>query len=408
MGNCPPLPCPSPCPDLSFQDICANNNCHGCCIFHGCCNSKPSVPDEAPAWDSPPLQLSHLPAQPGLAAKAPVTTARGGGGVAQDAPANRYRFRPSPWGTESGLVPTGATERDNGSGVAPPGVPPAGNVDRPGPSSVPWLAWSALAETAVTGHDAGGVPSNGDRRAPSSSWSGESGSAETACATGRDDGKGVSRDRGQPVQPARRAESGLAETWATGRDAGALAPEMPSAAPQVVPGNEGPPLPSLSRRAGSDLARTWATDRDSGSVPVPRPRHRDRRALPPPYRRTESSSAEAAWATGRDDCRDVARSRGQPVPSVRRALSDVAETWATGRDAGPAAPDMPLAVAVESAQDSSRRRDSSSPAPLPTWRSREPQGRLLWSPSLPLSAGRLSPAESRRRFPQDSGEEDMT
>lgn len=393
MGNCPPLPCPSPCPDLSFQGICANNNCHGCCIFHGCCN-LPSVPDEAPAWDSPPpvqqlRQLPSLPAQrPGsVVAKGPATTARGIGGVApQDVPAGYgYQFRPSPWGIESGLVPTGAAERDNGSGgVAPPGVPPAGNVvGRPaGPSPVPWLARSAFPETtAITGHDAGGVPtSNGDRRPLPSTW----GSAESA-------GSGVSRDRGRPpVQPAQRGESGLAETWAAyGRDAGAWAPDVPPAAPQVVAGKgSGTPLPSLSsRRSGGPVL---ATGHGSGGVPVP--------VVPPPYRRTVSSSADTAMATtGRDDgLADVARAdpgRRQPVvpSSVRRALSDVEETTrATGhRD------DMPLAVAVESVKESSRRRrDSSLPAaPLPAWRSRDTQP---LSPSPSLSAGgRLSPAESR-------------
>ncbi|CAL5074958.1 unnamed protein product [Urochloa decumbens] len=192
MGNCPPFPCPSPCPDLSFQEICANNNCHGCCIFH--C-SNPSALDEAPAaWDSPPVQLRqppHLVPQQGSA------TAREFGGVSRDVvPAIGYR---SPWRAEPGLLATVETRHDIG-------VPP------------PRLA----AEAAGTGHDGGGLPRDGDPRA----------SAET-------------RKRGQPVQPARRA---------TGRDAGAAAaadmPLMSGPARRPRP----PPSPHPDEWAGSSAA----------------------------------------------------------------------------------------------------------------------------------------------------------
>ncbi|PVH64249.1 hypothetical protein PAHAL_2G221700 [Panicum hallii] len=422
MGNCPPLPCPPPCPEVSIQDLCANNNCHGCCIFHCCCNAKPGVPPEAPPRDFPPVLLRqqphHLtPPRPDSAAKG--AAARGTGGVAQDVPANGYRFRPSPWRAASGLV---ATERDSGSGVAPPGLP--GNGGRPVPS-VSRLAGSGSVETGATDHGGGVV------RAPPPSWRTESGLAGTAWATGRDDGWGVVRSRGSPVQPER------AETWATGRDAGA-------AAPLGVPGNAVRPVQSLSRHAGTGSADTGATGHGVGGAPSP-----------PPSWRTESGSGGRAWTTGRDDGWGVVGSRVSPVhparatgrdagatapgnalaaplgvpgngdrpvpqlsrwpgpglgfdeagftwhdgsvvprhgerreppPSRRTTESGLAETtWATGRNAGAAAPDMPVAVAVEPGQDTGMQGDSSSPAP---------RGRLPL-PSSSFSAGRLSPADSR-------------
>ncbi|CAL5088995.1 unnamed protein product [Urochloa decumbens] len=354
MGNCPPLPCPSPCPDLSFQEICANNNCHGCCIFH-CSNPGVQAEEPVPAWDSPPAQTRQFPhfppPQPGSAREVV------GGGMARDVvPAIGYRsWAPSPWCAEPGLVATVATEHDTNDshGVTPPPPPHAPrNGDRP----VPWLAEPGLlaAETAVApGNDGRGVP----RWPPPPSVCIASGSAET-------------RNRGQPAaQPARRAESCLAETWAaTGRDAGALAADMPLAAPPGVP------------RHGRD--RRWAP--------------------PPPPPRTEpcGSSAVTGAMAGRDESRAgvaLARDPGQPVRSPRRAVSGLAETWATvSRDASAAAESGQV-------QDTSMRRDTWSPVhnKLPASRSRDPQqGQLPPSPSSSSlsAAGRLSPAESRRRL----------
>ncbi|KAG2634330.1 skin secretory protein xP2-like [Panicum virgatum] len=339
MGNCPPLPCPSPCPDVSFQDICANNNCHGCCIFH--CNSKPGgVPPETPPRDFPPVQLRQLPhlppPRPGSARNG--ATACGTGGVAQDVPrpADGYRFRPSPRRAASGSVPT---ERASGSSVAPPGVP--GNGARPVPA-VSWLAGMGSAEMGAMGHGSGVV------RAPPLSWrtGSGSGSAGTAWATGRDDGCSVVERRGSPVHPAR----------ATRHDAGA-------AVPLGVPGNGDRPAPQESRwpGPGTGLDETGFTWHDGSIVP----RHGERRA-PPPSRHTDSGIMAKT-------------------------------TWATGRDTGAEALDMPVAVTMESGQDIGMQGDSSSPAP---------QGRLPLPSSSSFSVGRLSRAESRRRFPQASGTED--
>ncbi|CAN6210377.1 unnamed protein product [Urochloa humidicola] len=346
MGNCPPLPCPSPCPDLSFQDICANNNCHGCCIFH--C-SNPSVPAEAPpepcCWDSPPLQPPPylLPQQAGTATARDVVPAVG------------YRSCPPPWPVESaGLVATVATtERDSG------GVP-AGNGDRHVPS-LPTHVWSGVGtETGSTGNDAGGVPRHGDRLAPPPS-------RRTNQSSSRPDGDGrgvaLARNYDQPSQLPWRDE-----TWTgSGRDAGAAAADMPVAA--------APPTGNGGRRAAPSSS--------------PRPV-----SVPP---------AAVTVATGRDDGRSVARSNsGQPA---WRALSGLAETWALGRDAG-VHDDVPAdddAAAVESGQDGSMRRDSWSRAPSSRMRDTQ-EGRLPSpSPSPSLSAtGRHSTAESHRRFPRAS------
>ncbi|CAN6162371.1 unnamed protein product [Urochloa humidicola] len=293
MGNCSPLPCPSPCPDLSFQEICANNNCHSCCIFH--CSKQPSVPPEAPAWDDSPLaqtrQLPQLPpSRPG--------TASGIGGVVQvDVPSyGGYRFQPSPWGTGSGSVATMAKERHSGSRVAPPGVPR--NGDRPVPS-LPLLAWPGLAESCAASHDdGGGVPRHADHLAPplsrrtdhqsgssadvgrgvacnhdqpplqspwrAETWTTSSRDAGAAAragltgATGSDDdgsSRSVARNKpGQPVQSPRRALSGCsAETWAISRDAGAAAPDRRVCRGGIISGQDSssppaPPLPASRSR----------------------------------------------------------------------------------------------------------------------------------------------------------------
>ena len=315
MGNCPPLPCPPPCPDVSLQEICANNNCHGCCIFH-CNDSNPGVPPEE---DFPPVhlrQLPHLPPPRPVSARNGATAAHGTGGVAQDdvpAAANGYRFQPSPWrAAASGSV---ATERASASGVAvapPPGVP--GNGGREVPSVSRLASWTG-----------GGV------RAPPLSRRTESGSAGTAWATSCPDD------------------------------------DASAAAPLAVTGNGDRPVPQLSRWPGpgssgfDGMGFTW----HDGSVV---PRHGEGRAAPPPSRRTVSCLAET--------------------------------TWATGRDAGAAeALDMAGAVTMESGQDIGTQQGDSSP-PAPQWR--------LPLASSSFSAGRVSPAESRRRFPQASGTEDTT
>ncbi|KAF8649118.1 hypothetical protein HU200_064420 [Digitaria exilis] len=323
MGNCPPLPCPSPCPDLSFEHICANNNFHGCCIFHGCCNSKPSgVPTNSPPPPPAVQQLRHLPHLPpppqpaGSLAK--WATPRGAAGLAQD------KFRPSPWLTlnESGLVATGTRmERGNGGVATPPDVP--GDRRPPVPSSYSPAALSPRVERAWT----------------------------TTCSRDYHDGRGVARNedyRVEPVQPPpARSDSGLAKTWATGghNGAGVAAPDMPLAAPLGVPASNGHPRP-----AGSGFDVTSAS-RDGGGVV---PRHGDRRPPPSPWRTDESPGSAVTGATGRDDGWGVARSSSpahhQPVATWRRA---------------------------ESGQDSSMECDTWAPA---SSRSRDPpHGRLLAS-----------------------------
>ncbi|CAN6181903.1 unnamed protein product [Urochloa humidicola] len=318
MGNCSPLPCPSPCPDLSFQEICANNNCHSCCIFH--CSKQPSEPAQAPAWDDSPLaqtrQLPHLPpSRPG--------TARGGiGGVVQDdVPSyGGYRFQPSPWGTESGSVATMAKERHSGSRVAPPGVPR--NGDRPVPS-LPLLAWPGLAEScAAASHDDGGVPRHADHLATPPLPLSRRTDRQSA-GSSVDDGWGVARNHDQPLQSPWRAE-----TWTTSApySGAAAADDMPAVAPR----------PGLTGATGRD---------DDGS-----------------------------------SSRVVRNKPGQPVQSPRRALSDCSvETWAISRDAGAAAADTRACRGgIISAQGSS----SPPAPPLTASRSRETQQGRFPSSSL--------------------------
>ncbi|CAN6195510.1 unnamed protein product [Urochloa humidicola] len=382
MGNCSPLPCPSPCPDLSFQEICANNNCHGCCIFH--C-SRPTVPTEAPAWDDDsPLaqtrQLPHLPPpRPG--------TARGIGGVAQDdVPSyGGYRIQPSPWGTESGSVATVAKEHhDSGSRVAPPaGV--LGNGDRPVPPSLPSLAWSGLVESCAAGNDGGsGVPRHVDRLAPPSRRTDQH---QLGSAAG--DGRGVARIHDQPLQSPWRAE-----TWtASGRDASAVARDMPVAAPH--PGLTGAPATGRDDGGNRSMAHNKPGHRvqsprralSAGCLAETRPigRHAGAVAVDMPVATPRPGLTGATGCGGDAGSRSVAHNTKpcQPVQSPRRALSGcLAETWAIG---GAVAADMP-AIVVESGKHS-------SPPSIGTQ-----QGRL---PSPSLSAtGRLSPAESRHGLPR--------